>query len=198
MKVVSYQVGASRDEHLLKQITLGNKAAFGELYTKYWDKAYFQAFKGLADEDKAKDIVQEIFLNIWLRKEFLITNFPAYLRASIRNQVLKQVARERHIDYTAIALPDIPSPYIQADAQIRRTEFYASYNQIVATLPPKRQTIFKLRHHDDLTTKTIAAELGLSVKTVQNQLGKAVEQLSASLWKLIVLCPMLLASMLVN
>jgi len=183
VSMVLHKAASMRDEYLLQQITLGNKEAFSELYRKYWTKAYSLAYARLADEDKAKDVVQEVFTNIWVRKEFLIRNFQAYLSVSIRNQVIKQLTRERHIDYTRMTLPDIPSPYSQADERIKRKEFYASYNQIVAMLPPKRQTIFKLHHHDDLATKTIAAELGLSLKTVQNQLGKAVEQLRLGLCK---------------
>ncbi len=167
------------------QMANGSKRAFSELYTKYWVKAYAMAYGRLVDEDKAKDIVQEVFTNIWVRKEFPIKNFPAYLSSSIRNQALKQLARERHIDYAVDGLPDTPSPYGQADAAIKRAEFYAAYKQIVKQLPPKRQVIFKMRHHDDCSTKAIAAELGLSLKTVQNQLGKAVEQLRDSLGRLI-------------
>ena len=44
--------------------------------------------------------------------------------------------------------------------------------------------IFRLRFHNDLSTKDIALQLGLSRKTVQNQLGKAIEQLRATLMHL--------------
>ena len=57
----------------------------------------------------------------------------------------------------------------------------------MATFPAKRQLIFRLRFENDLSTKDIAHQLGLSRKTVQNQLGKAIEQLRINLTHLLVL-----------
>jgi len=170
-----------KDAQLLEQVALGNGVAFGELYEKYWSNVCSQAYQRLQDKDKAKDIAQDIFVNIWSRKENLIENFPAYLRISVRNQVIKLKAKERNIDYSFSYLHDAPSPVTQTDARVRKKEFHALYQQFVAKLPPKRQVIFRLRHHDDMETKAIAAELGISVKTVQNQLGKAVDHVKSGL-----------------
>jgi RNA polymerase sigma-70 factor (ECF subfamily) len=60
-------------------------------------------------------------------------------------------------------------------------EVAASYDALVATLPPKRQQIFKMRYQEDLTTTEIASTLQVSRKTVQNQLTRAIEQLKVSL-----------------
>ncbi len=76
------------DVLLLQQIEQGCKHAFNLLFEKHWGKAYTEAYKRLKDSDQAKDIVQEVFTHIWLKKESLhINNLPAYLNIAIRNKI---------------------------------------------------------------------------------------------------------------
>src|SRR5690606_6400475 len=187
--MTSLNLEKNQDALLLEQIASGDKTAFGKLYEKYWHIAYVKAFKRLKNEASAKDVVQEIFVNIWSREKTPIANFPAYLNISVRNQVLKFLARERHTEGFLEHLPEVVPSYLTADTNIKRSEFYTSYERGVAAMPPKRRLIFQLRHRDDLTTKVIADRLGLSIKTVQNQLGKAAEQLKGSLLRFFVLFP---------
>lgn len=189
--MASLNVEKNQDDLLLQQIASGDRTAFGKLYEKYWTVAYVKAFKRLKNKDYAKDVVQEIFVNIWLREKTPIANFPAYLNISVRNQVLKLIDKERHVDGFFEHLPEKVPSYLHADANVKRNEFYTSYERVVDELPPKRRLIFKLRHHEDLTTKVIAGQLGLSIKTVQNQLGKAAEQLKGSLLRFFVFAPLL-------
>ena len=172
----------SDDALLLQQMEQGSKLAFNALFEKYWDKAFSEAYKRLKDADHAKDVVQEIFTHIWIKRETLhIDNLPAYLHTAIRNQTIKLLTRQQKNHPFFTILETIPEKNLQADANLLRKEFFKSYEALVETLPPRRQLIFKLHMHDELYTKDIAAQLGLSRKTVQNQLAKAVEQLRISL-----------------
>ncbi|MBL7736363.1 MAG: sigma-70 family RNA polymerase sigma factor [Chitinophagaceae bacterium] len=172
----------SDDALLLQQMEQGSKQAFNALFEKYWDKAFSEAYKRLKDADHAKDVVQEIFAHIWIKRETLhIDNLPAYLHTAVRNQTIKLLIRQQKNHPFFTILETIPEKNLQADANLLRKEFFKSYEALVKTLPPRRQLIFKLRMHDELYTKDIAAQLGLSRKTVQNQLAKAVEQLRISL-----------------
>lgn len=181
------------DADLLQQLASGNKEAFNELYEKYWEVAYSDAYKRLKDPEQAKDIVQEIFTHIWLKKDTLhIQNFAGYLYVAIRNQVFKIVAKQKQIHPFFDILESMPVTYLQADGNLLWKEFFSAYEAILNTLPPKRQTIFRLRFQDDLTTTEIAQQLGLSRKTINNQLGKAIEQLRISLLQLLTLLMIIL------
>lgn len=176
------------DADLLQQIASGNKAAFNELYERYWEVAYNEAYKRLKDPEQAKDIVQEIFTHIWLKKDTLhFQNFAGYLYVAIRNQVFKIVAKQKKIHPFFDTLESMPVTYPQADGNLLWKEFFSAYEAILNTLPSKRQIIFRLRFQDDLTTTEIAHQLGLSRKTINNQLGKAIEQLRVSLLQLLTL-----------
>lgn len=166
------------DALLLKQVQQGNKEAFNCLYEKYRAQAYSNAFRRLLDADHAKDIVQDIFVNIWIKKETVIDNFPAYLNVAVRNRVFKVVKKQKMTSAFLDMVQDIPDLYQgEADSNIQYQEFQKAYEALLLTLPPKRQLIFRLRFHNDFTTKAIAFQMGITRKTVQNQLARAIEQL---------------------
>ena len=180
------------DQQLLAKVTEGDSTAFDMLYARHWRQVYNNAYKRLKDEDLSKDVVQEIFVAIWLRRENPILNLPAYLNIAVRNQVFKILEKQKNVTPFLDIMQDIPSTYNQIDGNLLWKEFYKSYELLLTTLPPKRQVIFRLRFQDDMSTMEIANQLGVSRKTVQNQLGKAVEQLRSSLLQLLSLLIILL------
>lgn len=174
----------SDDSLLLEQVSSGNKKAFDILFNKYWEDSLNKAYKRTKDLDSAKDIVQEIFTQIWINRQTPIMNLPAYLNVAIRNRVIKFFAKQKPTHPFFDALDNISEKSMNADAQLLWKEFFNSYKDLVESLPPKRRLIFRLRVQDDLPTKAIAKEMGIARKTVQNQLGKAIETLRVSLIRL--------------
>ena len=169
------------DDLLLKQIHDGNELAFDLFYEKYWATTYASAYKRLKDTDQAKDIVQEIFIHIWTKKETLaIKNVPAYLNIAVRNKVFKTLAKQNYNHPFFEVLDNLPATYLQADSNLMWKDFFKSYEALLNTLPQQRRTIFQLRFQDDKSTSDIAEQLGISRKTVQNQLSLAFDQLKLS------------------
>lgn len=176
------------DNLLLQQISVGSEAAFDLLYDKYWSIAYSAAYKRLKDRDQAKDIIQEIFIHIWVKRETLeISNFPAYLNIAVRNRVFKVLAKQPHNNAFFEVLDNLPATYLQADYNLIWKEFFQSYEALLNSLPQQRKTIFRMRYHEDKSTTDIADQLGISKKTVQNQLSLAFDQLKISLIHLLTL-----------
>lgn len=183
------------DAALLQKIEQGCERSFNILFKKYWEKAYSDAYRRCKDADQAKDIVQEVFTHIWIKRGTLhIGNLPAYLNIAVRNKVFKLVEKQKHIHPFFDILENMPATYLQADDNLLWKEFLISYEALLNTLPSKRQTIFRLHFQEDLPTKDIATELGISRKTVQNQLGKAMEKLKVSLLPLLPLFIIMLSA----
>lgn len=175
------------DALLQRQIEQGCKKSFNALYEKYWEQTYAEAYKRLKDTHQAKDIVQEIFTHLWLKKDTLrIDNLPAYLNTAVRNKVFKLAAKQKLSHSFFDILETITEKHYQPDANLMTKEFFRSYEAMVKTLPSKKQIIFRLRYHEDMSTKDIALHLGLSRKTVQNQLSRAIEYLKVSLFCLLI------------
>ena len=183
------------DKLLLKQVGEGNKKAFNILFEKYWESAFSDAYNRLKKYDNAKDIVQEIFTYMWIIRETLhIENLPAYLNVAIRNKVIKFVAKQKLVHPFFDILDNIPEKNSQTDADLLWKEFFKSYEALMKSLPPKRQVIFRLRYQEDLPTKVISMQLGVTRKTVQNQLGKAIETLKVSLLRILTISVILLTT----
>ncbi|WAC39478.1 RNA polymerase sigma factor [Pedobacter sp. SL55] len=170
------------DQYLLTQMKGDDESAFHLLYDRYWEQVYNAAYKRLKDADYAKDITQDIFLQLWSRrKELNIAFVPSYLYMSVRNNVFKWMEKEQRFTTIPDLLSCLEQRSDRADVELLRKEFMAKYEAMVNSLPAAQQTIFKLRFHEDLSTKEIAEKLNISRKTVQNQLGKSVGQLRDAL-----------------
>lgn len=164
------------DKLLLQQLQNDDTTAFDALYDKYWGLVYAAAYKRLRDASYAKDITQDIFLQIWNRRhELHIENLTAYLYTSVRNNVLKWMEKEQRI--TPIADLMEQSAKDRADASVLRKEFMRKYENLINTLTPSQQQIFRMRYQQELSTAEIAEKLNISRKTVQNQLGKSAANL---------------------
>ncbi|MGN6495079.1 MAG: RNA polymerase sigma factor [Agriterribacter sp.] len=176
------------DALLLQQIELGSEQAFNLLFETYWEKVYSDAYKRLKDSDDAKDVVQDIFTSIWTNRQSLnIQNLSAYLHIAVRNRAIKILAKKKPVHPFFSKLDSVPEKTFLADADLLWKELFKAYEALLQTLPPKRQIIFKMRYQEGLSTKDIAAQLGIKRKTIQNQLGKAVDALKVSLPRLFIL-----------
>ncbi|MFT3701917.1 MAG: sigma factor [Agriterribacter sp.] len=72
----------NKDEHteevLLQLLSAGDEKAFTEIYNRYWDKLYFLAHKHLKSSTASEEIVQEVFLALWRKKETIhIASLPS-------------------------------------------------------------------------------------------------------------------------
>ncbi|WEK35360.1 MAG: sigma-70 family RNA polymerase sigma factor [Candidatus Pseudobacter hemicellulosilyticus] len=185
----------THDALLLKQLHEGSEQAFNTLFEKYWDKSFSEAYKRIKDYDAAKDIVQDIFSQIWInRGSVLIENFSAYLHTAIRNQVIRYAVRQKQQQPFFQALELLPGKYADADAPLLWKEFLQAYEALIDAMPPKRQQIFRLRFQQGLATRVISLQMGIKRKTVQNQLGKAIEALKVSLLQILGILLLLLLS----
>lgn len=173
------------DASLLGRMQQDDREAFNALFEKHWASTYDKAFKRLKDPVVSKDIVQEIFIHIWVNRKQDIQNLPGYLHIAVRNRVLQLLRNKKHkeafLDPADRVFEQLPQ---QDHTPLQRKEFYQRFEQLVASLPPKRQEIFRLRYNEELNTRDIALKMGLTQKTVQNQLGKAVDKLRVALLQL--------------
>lgn len=160
---------------------------FEDLYNRYWKLVFNAAYKRLGDLEIAKDITQDVFVQLLTRQEREpVANIPAYLLISVRNAVFKHLEKSGRIAFSDDEATDVPDAKADADAGIRNREFMATFEKLVDTLPAQQKIIFKLRFDEELSSAQIAENLQISPKTVRNQLGKALSTLRSSLFLLII------------
>lgn len=166
------------ENELLSLMAQDDKAAFTELYDRFWKKLFVIAFNRIKDKQSAEDIVHDVFASLWNnRKEVSIDQLENYLAVAIRYSVfstIKKKSRVKQIEQnlslsSIVEMPVETSLHYKKILELVKTE--------VEHLPEKCRIIFKYSRDAGMPVKEIARQLHLSPKTVENQLGKAIRQL---------------------
>jgi RNA polymerase sigma-70 factor (ECF subfamily) len=166
------------DTKLLELLAQDSKDAFDALYDRYWELLYLAAFKRLKDSAQCKDLIQDVFIDLWCRRgQVAISNLKAYLFTAVRFQVYKLVAKEKAGPAFFELYETIASSTFGAEKNLMEKELLGHVKAWIDELPEKKRTIFLLHTQHDKSTKEIANELSLSQKTVQNQLGTTISRL---------------------
>lgn len=172
-------MASANDSILLDQIRQGNQKALESLYEKYYYSLCDFACNYIKNTALAEEIVSDVFLAIWLRRESLsiTSNFKSYLFVSVKNQSRNYIAQAKRL-HEDISIADSLGQQTSADAEIRYTEFANKIESIMERLPEPRRTIFKLNRIEGLKYKEIAEIMSISVNTVQKQMVLAVKFIS--------------------
>jgi RNA polymerase sigma-70 factor (ECF subfamily) len=166
------------DQQLLHLLAQDSRDAFEAIYDRYWEAMYSAAYKRLKDKEPCRDIIQDVFTDLWCRRgQVVIGNLRAYLVTAVRFQVYKLVAREKAGPSFFELYETMAASSFQAEGHVMEKEFYDFVKAWIDVLPEKRRKILLLHTEEELSTKEIANELSLSQKTVQNQLGSTIRRL---------------------
>lgn len=173
------------DNELTALLREGNHTAYTEIYNRYYYLMFVFAYKKLRDEDLAKDFVQELFANIWQRKEAISDtgNFMAFLYISLRHKIfnyfIHQKVEGKYITFLKEYSTSPSSDH--ADYLVRDKELRLYIERQIAALPSKMRTIFELSRKDNLTHKEIATKLETSEHNVSKQITNALRVLKTKL-----------------
>src|SRR5580658_150205 len=85
------------DMELASFLKEGDHAAYVEIYNRYHAALYIHAYKRLQVREDCRDIVQELFTNLWLKREELTLtgHLSGYLYTSVRNRIFDFLAKNR-------------------------------------------------------------------------------------------------------
>ncbi len=163
---------------LLLQIRNGDPDAFRKLVEMYRQQAFRLAFRILADEEEAKEAVQETFIRIWDRFNSYDPSreFSSWMNRILVNISIDRLRRiQRHpqirVDEATHALENLttPDPSVNAENQdiARLIRFLAE------GLPAKQRLVFILRDMEGLPSREVEALTGLPEESVKSNLFHA-------------------------
>lgn len=132
----------------------------------------------MGNVEEAEDVVQEIFMKLWDKREQLetIQSVKSYLYKAVRNNCLTRIRDAKPTTPLETVAPDQLLP---DDEQEERSEMEARIWKMIDELPERRRQIFLMAKRDGLNYKEIAAQTGLTVKTIENHVFRAMQSLRA-------------------
>ena len=171
--------------HLLKK---GDSDAYTVLYDRYKELMYVYACKIVKDFDIAEDLVQDVFISIWEKRETLAfdSSVSSYLYSAVRYRFFDLVDMQKvRTDYAKNLQLFLDKGEFSIDNYMAEKELTQAIEREIAYLPAKMREIFILSRKANLKNAEIAGHLGISEKTVKNQVSLALRELRKKLGLLI-------------
>ncbi|QKJ32859.1 RNA polymerase sigma-70 factor [Mucilaginibacter mali] len=172
------------DQQLVAQLREGNAAAYTQLFDRFQPTLYVYARKITKDKDEAADIVQEVFLYLWDKRDSIEFdhNILAYLYSAVRYKFFNLLDKKKvRLDYADSLKKYMQEGSPETDNLLREREMLRLIEEQISLLPPKLKLIYELSRKANMSTAHIAELLDVSEKTVQNQVSLAVKQLKMKL-----------------
>lgn len=167
-----------KDTELLDLLRSGNEKAFAEIYERYWGLMFHHVLKMTGDKDETKDLVQELFTNLWLNIDQVEsnTNIAAYLYVSARNKVINLIRHDKVRNNYLASLSNFANHHQNSVLeQLSAKDLSIAIEREIQNLPCKMREIFELSRKKFRTHKEIAEELQISDKTVKKQINNAIK-----------------------
>ena len=186
------ETSAVPDEVLVRQASLGEKAAFAQLARRHGPALYRYVFRLLSDPSDAEDFVQEVMVSAWrnigsfrgdssIRTWFLVLgrneaakllqrNRPAFPRSGSRPTV--------DVDDALAQVRDVRADPARATLE---GELLIALDAALLLLPERQRSVWLLREVEELSYVEIAAVVGSSVTVVRGLLQRARTAIATSL-----------------
>ena len=161
----------------LKEVAAGNEAAYTRMFYTYSKQVFDVAMLYLKDKAAAGEIVQEIFLKVWLKRDTLaeVADFSGYLFILTRNHIYdgfkKQLVKQKAIAYLQMQDPGYTN---DTDHPVQDHQYEQLLHDAISSLPPARRKIYMARKQG-FSNEEISRQLNISVHTVKKQMQLAVQ-----------------------
>jgi RNA polymerase sigma-70 factor (family 1) len=172
------------ESSLLKKASAGDRIAFSTLYTHYFPRLYrFVFFINQSHED-TEEILQDVFLKIWDKKESLprIRSFEDYIFRMAKNKLFdlakKNKANAKMIDRL---MPLQMQAGSDATDEVTFKEYHRVAMEAITHLPERKRTVFLMSVEEDMSLDEIASELKISRSAVKKHLYAAVRTIKEQL-----------------
>lgn len=172
------------DNELWKAVQDGERAAFSELFSRFYSRLYRYGIKLVYDKEAVKDGIQELFLSLWRHREELgdAGSVSFYLLFSFRRTLLKEKKRvsarkERNWKYSEDFLQyefSVENQIIHIETKEKR---HKMYQKALQTLTNRQCEALQLRMEYGLDNREIADVMDISEKRVRNLIYEATKQL---------------------
>lgn len=163
---------------LINRLKKGEEAAYELLFKEYYQLLTVFANKYLNDIENAKEIVQDLFVHLYEKRDHLDINssLKSYLFRSTHNRCINYINAQKIRNKYADHVKQIDTGKENSlENEVNKTELEHALYKAIDDLPPKCQIIFKMNRFEGLSNSEIANKLSLSKRTIETQISKALK-----------------------
>jgi RNA polymerase sigma factor (sigma-70 family) len=171
------------DSILWNKLRLGDEEAFSSLFERYYSTLVNYGKTLMTGEDRVKDCVQDVFVDIWSYRYKL--NEAIVVKAYLLSSVRKRIARLHHREHIFSNIKNIDSLDFLFDFSIEdrliadetTAKKVEQLNKSINQLSNRQKEAIYLRYHQGLTVDQVAEVLNLNYQSTKNLLHRAILQL---------------------
>ncbi len=173
----------NQQEEILQFLKQSDQRGMEILFGEYFEMLCFRSIRIVKYREIAEDLVQDLFLEIWNKRETLniTSNIKSYLFRSIVNRSLNWIRSNKQILEEVDESVTQRSDNYNASHDLQKNELEDYITKCIDELPEKCRLTFILSRFEELSYKEIAEKLDVSIKTVENQICKALKLLRSKM-----------------
>jgi RNA polymerase sigma-70 factor (family 1) len=171
-----------QEKELLLQVAQGSESAFAQIFNHYRKKIYSTGIVITHSPEIAEELVQDVFLKIWLKRNDLpaIQNFEAHLFIITRNvayDILRRLATQRRV-YQQVHKESPTFGNITDDALIEKANKKV-LQEAIQRLPPQQKQVYLFMREEGMKRQEVADLMGIQPNTVKEHMAKALRSIRA-------------------
>ncbi len=165
------------ESHLIALLAEDSEYAFQLMYDRHRNRIYHVAVRYLRSPLLAQEVVQDVFLKLWIERKNIKTDQPleAWLYTVAKNNLvnrLKKIANE----WKALSdLKNLTAQFVNAASdKIEESQYQELLHKAIDSLPQQQQMVFILARNEHLTYNQIGDKMGISPLTVKKHMSRAL------------------------
>lgn len=177
---------SSTDPVLWQAIRDGDERALEILYNRHYQVLYRYAYKLTREKQLALDLVQELFFQLWTRREKLgsVQSVRFYLMKWLKREVIRLLNNKHHGSQVVGLESDQEYPDLVVEDLMDKKETLshnaAQVRKALEQLSKREREVIYMRFFLELTYEEICEAMNLSYQVVMNYMHRALKALRAS------------------
>jgi RNA polymerase sigma factor (sigma-70 family) len=159
----------------------GDEKAFQSLFREYYPQLFLYGFKIIPQKELLEDIIQELFAEIWNRKNIPeVRSLKAYLIKSLQYKIYNKIQQQKLTGAITEATPELPFEITKETLIIQNEEDHEKMmrvEKLLEQLSNRQREIIYLRFYQDLNYEEISQVMNINYQASRNLLSQAIKML---------------------
>lgn len=170
------------NSNLISDLKNGKESAYSFLVDTYNHSLCLYALSLINDNDKAEDIVQNVFIKTWEKRNKLKPelSIKSYLYKSVYNEFIDQNRKMKSVTALEKKYIEELDKLVEVDED-RMERLLVMVRQEIEKLPPKCKRIFFMSKEEGLSNIEISERLNISIKTVEAPITKGFKKIRSKM-----------------